>query len=205
MFRTIYRGFRKTRIKLHSFCSRYATLLKLEGNGVVYGKNFRSYGVPVIDVWSGGKLIIGNNVTLNNDTPYNLIGRQQPCLFVVRSGATLRIGDDTGMSAVAIVCSTAVTIGSFVKIGGNTVIYDTDFHSIDAAKRADPVLDASNTSNAAVTIGDHVFIGAHSTILKGVTIGDRAIIGAGSVVTKNVPAGEIWGGNPAKFIKSSAV
>lgn len=51
-----------------------------------------------------------------------------------------------------------------------------------------------------MTIGNDVFIGAHSTILKGVTIGDKAIIGAGSVVAKSVPAGEIWAGNPARFI-----
>ena len=36
---------------------------------------------------------------------------------------------------------------------------------------------------------------------QGVTIGARSIIAAGSVVTKNVPADEIWGGNPAQFIK----
>lgn len=44
-------------------------------------------------------------------------------------------------------------------------------------------------------------IGAGSTILPGITIGENAMIGAGSVVTKDVPAGEIWVGNPAKFIK----
>jgi len=44
-------------------------------------------------------------------------------------------------------------------------------------------------------------IGAGATILPGLTIGESAMIGAGSVVTKNVPAGEIWVGNPAKFLK----
>lgn len=44
-------------------------------------------------------------------------------------------------------------------------------------------------------------IGANSTILPGVTIGENAMIGAGSVVTKSVPAGEVWFGNPAKFIR----
>jgi len=44
-------------------------------------------------------------------------------------------------------------------------------------------------------------IGAGSTILPGLTIGEYALIGAGSVVTKNVPAGEIWVGNPARFLK----
>ena len=40
-----------------------------------------------------------------------------------------------------------------------------------------------------------------SAILPGITIGENAMIGAGSVVTKNVPAGEIWVGNPARFLK----
>lgn len=44
-------------------------------------------------------------------------------------------------------------------------------------------------------------IGANSTILPGVTIGEGAMVGAGSVVTKDIPAGELWLGNPARFIK----
>lgn len=44
-------------------------------------------------------------------------------------------------------------------------------------------------------------VGAGSTILPGITIGEYAMIGAGSVVTKNVPAGEVWAGNPAIFMK----
>lgn len=53
-----------------------------------------------------------------------------------------------------------------------------------------------------VTIGNRVFIGAGSIVLPGVTIGDDVIVGAGAVVTKSIPAGEIWGGNPAKCIGS---
>ena len=44
-------------------------------------------------------------------------------------------------------------------------------------------------------------IGANSTIVCGHTIGENAMIGAGSVVTKDVPAGELWAGNPAKFMR----
>lgn len=44
-------------------------------------------------------------------------------------------------------------------------------------------------------------IGAGSVILGGITIGEKSMIGAGSVVTKNVPNGELWLGNPAKFIR----
>ena len=44
-------------------------------------------------------------------------------------------------------------------------------------------------------------IGAGSVILPGLTIGEGAMIGAGSVVTKDVPPGELWMGNPAKFVR----
>lgn len=44
-------------------------------------------------------------------------------------------------------------------------------------------------------------IGANATVLCGITIGENAMIGAGSVVTKNIPEGEVWFGNPARFIR----
>lgn len=44
-------------------------------------------------------------------------------------------------------------------------------------------------------------IGAGCTLLCGITVGENAMIGAGSVVTKDVPAGELWLGNPAKFVR----
>lgn len=50
-------------------------------------------------------------------------------------------------------------------------------------------------------IGNDVWIGANSTILRGVIIGDGAVIGAGSVVTRSVPPYAIVAGNPAKIIK----
>lgn len=53
-----------------------------------------------------------------------------------------------------------------------------------------------------VHIGDHVFIGANTTILPGVTIGDYAVVGAGSIVTHDVPAKTVVAGVPAKEICS---
>ena len=50
-------------------------------------------------------------------------------------------------------------------------------------------------------IQDNASIGSSVTILCGLTIGKGAIVGAGSLVTKNIPTGEIWAGNPAKFIR----
>ena len=52
-----------------------------------------------------------------------------------------------------------------------------------------------------ITIGQDAFIGSGAIITGEVTIGRGAIFGAGSVFTKPVGDYEIWGGNPAKFIK----
>lgn len=51
-----------------------------------------------------------------------------------------------------------------------------------------------------VTIGDNVFIGMNTTILKGVTIGNNTIIGAGSVVTHDIPDNCVAVGSPAKKV-----
>lgn len=55
--------------------------------------------------------------------------------------------------------------------------------------------------NDPMMIGNDVWIGCNSTILRGVEIGDGAIVGANSVVTKNVPPYAIVAGCPAKVLK----
>lgn len=46
-------------------------------------------------------------------------------------------------------------------------------------------------------------IGSGATILGGLTIGAGSLIGAGCVVTKSVPAGQVWAGNPARYIREA--
>jgi acetyltransferase-like isoleucine patch superfamily enzyme len=58
-----------------------------------------------------------------------------------------------------------------------------------------------NIGEAEIIIGNDVWIGFNSTILKGVTIGDGAIIGANTVVTKDVPPFAVAVGNPPRIIK----
>lgn len=170
-------------------------------NGVSYGKDLHVKGLMKILVTRRGVVRIGKRLRVNSGDNYNVIGRQQRCIFWVEGDLTIK--DNVGISSSAIICNHQVTIGNNVVIGGNTVIYDTDFHSLNANLRNDPEQDRGNARWAPVVIGDNVFIGAHSTILKGVIIGDNSIIGACSVVSKNIPANEIWAGNPAVFIKSS--
>ncbi len=166
-------------------------------NGVYYDSGLKVNGLITVHVTRRGILKIGKNCSINSGN-FNLIGRQQRTIFWVEG--KLSIGNNMGLSCSAIICNHEISIGDNVTIGGNTVIYDTDFHSLDPNVRAAKTYDKSSAKFGKVSIGNHVFIGAHSTILKGVSIGDNSVIGSCSVVTKNIPCNERWGGNPAKFI-----
>lgn len=55
-------------------------------------------------------------------------------------------------------------------------------------------------SSGKVKIGNNVFIGMNTTILKGVTIGNNVIIGANSLINKDVPDNCVVVGNPMKIV-----
>lgn len=105
---------------------------------------------------------------------------------------TLLIGNGSYFNRnTLVVCEERVEIGKNCKIAWDVIIMDSDLHPID---------DHTPIVNKPVTIGDGVWIGCRSIILKGVTIGAGAVIAAGSVVTKNIPPKTVYGGSPAKLI-----
>lgn len=53
-----------------------------------------------------------------------------------------------------------------------------------------------------IVVGNNVFIGMNSIIMKDVNIGNNVIIGAGSIVTRDIPSDSVAVGCPAKVIKS---
>ena len=55
-------------------------------------------------------------------------------------------------------------------------------------------------SSGCVSIGNNVFVGMNTTILKGVSIGNNVIIGAGSLVNKDIPDNVVAAGNPCRVI-----
>ena len=178
------------------------TYLVLYVNNIHF-QRFYTNGIPYVMIARGGHCQLGDNLKINNGLQGNPIGRTQSSIFVVAKGASLIIGKDVGVSSAALICHKSIIIGDHVKIGGGACIYDTDFHSLSSQDRLDGIVDKMRTKTDSVRIGNNVFIGAHSTILKGVTIGENAIVGACSVVTKSIPANQIWGGNPARFIKNT--
>ena len=133
----------------------------------------------------------GNNVTIRKN--------------VTMTPGAVSIGDNTVLMHNISILSThaKVFIGNDVMMGTGTTII-TGNHRIDMVGRTmrsvgeDEKLPENDQD---VVIGDDVWIGVNTIILKGVTIGEGAVISAGSVVTKDIPPYQIWGGVPAKFLK----
>ena len=129
----------------------------------------------------------------------NPIGGDTKTILFAKENGEISIGNQCGISNTAICCLTKITIEDKVMIGASCKLYDHDFHSLILEERLKyPDI---GVKSAPILIRKGVFIGACTIVLKGVTIGSRSIVGAGSVVTKNIPDGEIWAGNPAKFIR----
>ena len=88
---------------------------------------------------------------------------------------------------------------------GNIIIGDrcTITHGcvILSHDRSKKRFDLNDKGQGTVRLGNDVFIGVNSVILRDVTIGDYSIVGAGSVVTKDVPPNVVVAGNPAKIIR----
>lgn len=55
-----------------------------------------------------------------------------------------------------------------------------------------------------IRIGNGVWIASRVTVVGPCAVGDDAVLAAGSVVVGDVPAGELWGGNPARLLKKIA-
>jgi len=90
-----------------------------------------------------------------------------------------------------------ISIGRDCLFGWSVNVLDSDFHDLRPSRRR-----TGTPATGHVSIGNNVFLGAHTHVLKGVTIGDDTVVGAGSVVLRSLPAGVIAGGNPARVIRA---
>lgn len=99
-------------------------------------------------------------------------------------------------SNASINVSKKVSIGKMAQWGWNVEIIDTDGHDIldESGNKINP--------DKEIFIGDNVWIGANSTVLKGAVIPDGCIVGYGSLVSKRFEKkNTIMAGVPAKVVK----
>lgn len=112
-----------------------------------------------------------------------------------------KIGKNTHIVAPK---STVIDLGraEYISIGDNCCLSKVSIiaHDYSWYILARTHSDILPDSGGRVTIGNNVFVGYKSIILKGVTIGDNVIIGANSLVNKDIPSGTVWAGNPVRQI-----
>lgn len=137
----------------------------------------------------GSTLIIGDNVVLRG---YIGIGL----------GSTIEIGKNTKCNfPIFFICSegSKLTIGEDCLIS-DASIYTTDAHSIfdrETKKRINCAKD--------IIIGDRVWLGRKTWVMKGAVIGDDVVVGACSMVTGDIVSNSICVGSPAKVVKKNTV
>lgn len=169
--------------------------------GIAIGHGISWHGLPIISMEIDSSISIGDHCTICSQSKQTALGvSHQVIIRTLFKGAKIRIGSNVRMSGTTICAAESVIIGDRCVIGSNVIITDTDFHSLDPLLRSSPD-DARNAIRRPVLIGNDIFIGGGSVILKGVHIGNEAVIGAGSVVTKDVPPKTIVAGNPAVSIR----
>lgn len=169
---------------------RFTNKGKLNTNGPFYfgilsnRLNSTTKDRGILELTSQGHFSIGKNVRV-----------AAGCKLYING--SLQIGDNTFINPNTFVLSNcAVKIGNNCAISWNCQLIDDDVHKI--------VLNGEKKiSSAAIEIGNRVWIGANSVIMKGVKIGDGAVVAAGSVVTKDVAPKTLVGGSPAKLIRDN--
>lgn len=160
--------------------------------GVKLGRHTRFDGKCYFKRYPGSVIKIGKNCKLLSRVNSNLIGIDRPCSFsTITPEAVIEIGANCGFSGTVIGAFKYIKIGNNVRCGANTLITDSDWHPDDP--RAGKAKD--------VIIGDNVWLGINTVILKGVVIGENTVIGANSLVTKSIPSNVVAAGNPCKIIK----
>ncbi len=143
----------------------------------------KKYGIR-IGIW-GGSYSITNRRTIFQLFDRAKLHMDATATFskgthvIVRGNGSLTIGEKFFCNADCdILCNKAITFGFDNLLGWNITLLDSDGHDTY-------VNDIKQQSQKEIKLGDHVWIGAKSSILKGVCLADNTIIPYGSIIHKN--------------------
>ncbi|WP_299181259.1 acyltransferase [uncultured Neptuniibacter sp.] len=111
---------------------------------------------------------------------------------------TLYLGNNINITGDALlICAKKISIGDDVMIAWRSTLMDTDQHAIFNKNREQINPDQE------IIVGDNVWIGSQSLILKGSDIKDGCIIGANTTITKSFNTeNAVIAGVPAKVLKA---
>lgn len=94
-----------------------------------------------------------------------------------------------------------IRIGKRTNIQDNSVIHTT--RNVSGTYIGDEVTVGHGAILHACTIGDQAFVGMGAVILDQAVLEPRSMLAAGALLTPNkvVPTGQLWGGNPARYMR----
>lgn len=119
----------------------------------------------------------------------------------VKSGAEIAphcsVGENSELGTRCLIQSNT-TIGNNVIMGPDIKIYTRNHRANDI----NIPIQLQGKEFYKTKIGNDVWIGANAIILPGVIVNNHSIIAAGAVVTKDVAEYCVFGGSPAKLIKT---
>lgn len=137
-------------------------------------------------------------------------------------GKNVRVGRYSRIDAFTVLTG-RVTLGERVHIGTGACIFGTygvsmgdcstlspgakiftATDAVDSAYLGSPLVLEREMKYGGVIVGAFSVVGANSVVLPLVGIGEEVQIASNSTVTKRVPDGQVWGGNPARYIKDRA-
>ena len=108
-------------------------------------------------------------------------------------GATVSVGDNTYLNGVTIWATQDVRLGKRCIVGG-AWISTTNFHGTGIDRSA-------NVKEAAVTVGDNVWLANHAAVLPGVTIGADSVVAFGTVIAHDVPPRVVIAGQVPRVVR----
>jgi acetyltransferase-like isoleucine patch superfamily enzyme len=206
-------NFRSVLKKLYGWWLRHApgSKINLSGdNHRILWNNARLHRCRVDITGNNNRLEIGDGAMLW-DAKLQLTGSNLSCHIGARTrlrGGTFVVTDEN--SQLEIGDATTMTNPVIVAQGGRRIVlgqdcmvaYGSDIRCSDGHSVIDAATGRNLNPAADVVIGNHVWIGIQSQILKGLTIADHSIVAARSVVTRSVAGGTIVAGNPAKPVRT---
>lgn len=165
--------------------------------GVEHGKSCVIVGRTLFRTHRHGEIKLGDGVRLFSSIQENQVGLTGPTILDTRRGGRIVIGDGSGLSSSVVSSKISIRIGKHVLIGGNTRLFDHNFHGMNPEKRR-TIKGYADETPRPIVIDDDVFVGTNAIILKGTHIGARSIVAAGSVVFGlDIPPDSLVKGNPA--------
>lgn len=180
--------------------SLYLLFYKFVYKNFSVGVRARCWGKIFVSLSPASSVQVGRDAWIVSEPRRSGIAQYARCHLKTMGTGKIIIGNHVGLNATSITARKKIVIGDETMIAPNVIIVDSDFHKIWPPEER--FLGMGFENDMEVLIGNHVWIGMNSIILKGVTIGDNSVIAAGSVVSRSIPANVVAGGVPAKVITS---